>query len=393
MLQRFDPVHRSPLGLTVVSRHADVGAILRNPAFSSDEGNADLSQLALVNKLSSLISRGASDRETEGEFHELFGNLMLFLDPPDHKRLRSLVSKAFTPKRVESLAGRVEEIVDELLGPLLYRGGCELMGEFAYPLPARVICELLGIPENDAELFVRHAPALATRLDPSPMRTAEGAARADGAVRELRSYLDGLIEMRRREPQDDLLSALIAAEDGGSTLSHDELIATVLLLVLAGHETTANVIGNSMIRLLGDRSLVECLADCDDAGMTAAVEELLRLDGPVQMDERITTEPVTVGGRDLPAGHIVVLLLSAANRDPAVFADPHVAKLDRSPNPHLAFGAGAHFCIGAPLARLELRIAMRALARRLPPSVRLAGTPHHRPSFTIRGPASLPLAW
>jgi cytochrome P450 len=163
--------------------------------------------------------------------------------------------------------------------------------------------------------------------------------------------------------------------------------------VLAGHETTANVIGNATHRLVRDRRLLDDLSACDDADMKPAVEELLRLDGPVQMAERITLEPVDVAGYRLPVGNIVVLLLAAANRDPAVFPDPHRMRLDRTPNPHVAFGGGAHFCIGAPLARLELRVAMRALARRLPPSVRLAGPPRHRPSFTIRGLEALHLAW
>jgi cytochrome P450 len=291
------------------------------------------------------------------------------------------------------LAGRVEEIVDELLEPGLARGGMELMGDLAYPLPARVICELLGIPAGDHELFVRHAPALATRLDPSPMRSSEGMRRADVATAELRAYLDQLLEVRRREPRDDLLSALINAEDNGATLDHGELIATVILLVLAGHETTANVIGNAMLRMVGDRRQIDEVAACDDAAMKQAVEELLRLDGPVQMAERITLEPVDVGGRQLPPGHIVILLLASANRDPDVFSDPHHMRLDRAPNPHVAFGSGAHFCIGAPLARLELRIAMRALARRLPRTLRLGGSPRYRPSFTVRGLEALPLIW
>lgn len=318
---------------------------------------------------------------------------MLFRDPPDHTRLRSLVAKAFTPRRVEALAGRVEELVEELLAPGLARGGMDLMRELAYPLPARVICELLGIPAGDHDLFVRNAPALATRLDPSPMRTAEGVRRADAATAELRRYLDTLIEVRRRAPRDDLLTALISAEDGGASLAHGELIATVLLLVLAGHETTANVIGNAMLRLVRDRSLLDDLAGRDDTDVKPAVEELLRLDGPVQMAERITLEPVEVAGHPLPAGHIVVLLLAAANRDAEVFPKPHRMRLERAPNPHLAFGSGAHFCIGAPLARLELRVAMRALARQLPRDVHLAGPPRHRPSFTIRGLEALPLSW
>ena len=392
-LQRFDPVHRSPLGLTVLSRHADVSSVLRDPRFGSDENKADPEQLRVLDRLSGMMSRGAADAEAHGPFHEVFEDLMLFADPPAHTRLRSLVSRAFGPKRVESIAARVEEVVDDLLEPALARGHIELMRELAYPLPARVICEMLGIPAGDHHLFVRHAPAIAIRLDPSPMRTTESAVRADVATAELRAYLDELIARRRKEPTDDLLSALIAAEDSGTSLTHGELVATVLLLLLAGHETTANVIGNATLRLLRRRDLLDDLAARDDTQMNRAVDELLRLDGPVQMAQRITLEPVEVGGYRLPAGHIVVPLVFAANRDPSVFPEPQCVHLDRLPNPHLAFGGGPHFCIGAPLARLELRIAMRALARRLPRNTRMAGPAQHRASFTIRGLEALPLTW
>jgi cytochrome P450 len=176
-------------------------------------------------------------------------------------------------------------------------------------------------------------------------------------------------------------------------LSHDELIATVLLLILAGHETTANVLGNSTLRLLNDRPALDDLGALDDAGAKLAVEELLRLDGPVHMAERITLEPTRIGGVELPAGRILVLLVASANRDPAVFSEPDRVRFSRSPNPHLAFGAGAHFCIGAALARLELRIALQALAHRLPREAVLAGVARQRESFTLRGLEALPLAW
>jgi cytochrome P450 len=176
-------------------------------------------------------------------------------------------------------------------------------------------------------------------------------------------------------------------------LSHEELIATVLLLILAGHETTANVLGNSMLRLVDDRPALNELAALDDPGAKAAVEELLRLDGPVHMAERITLEPVQIGRVELPAGRILILLVASANRDPAVFSEPERLQFGRTPNPHLAFGAGAHFCIGAALARLELRTALQALARRLPPAARLCGVARQRPSFTLRGIEALPLAW
>ena len=390
LLQRLDPVHRSPLGVVVVSRHHDVSSILRDPSFGSDESKAD-AELLRVPFLDRFLS-GPPKTAERPEFLELFDLLMLFRDPPDHTRLRTLVGKAFTPRRVEELTDRIADVVDELLEPARARRSMELMHDFAYPFPARVICELLGIPNDEVALFVRCAPALAIALDPSPMRTAAGIRAADDATVELRAYLDDLIERRRTAPGSDLLSALIAAESDGDRLSKDELIATVLLLVIAGHETTANVLGNSMQRLARSDTLQTALAGSDDDEVRSAVEEFLRLDGPVQMAERIALTPHTVGNVQLAAGQIVILMVAAANRDPKTFTRPQRFDLRRTKNPHLAFGAGAHFCIGAPLARLELRLALRALSQ-LPGRVQLASKPKHRSSFTIRGLDQLDLQW
>ena len=390
LLQRLDPVHRSPLGLLILSRHADVSAVLRNPRFGSDEGKADesLLRLTLVEKF-----LGAKKEEgTRADFLRRFDDLMLFRDPPDHTRLRSLVSKAFTPKRVQELEPRVRELVEEMLAPLASRRSTELMHDFAYPLPARVICELLGLPPEGEALFIEHAPSLAIALDPSPMRSAEGVARANTATRVLTAYQHELIERLRLEPQDNLLSALVHAESEGDRLSEGELIATVLLLVIAGHETTANVIGNAMYRLAGCPAEREALAGGDAAFVRGAIEELLRLDGPVQMVQRVALETVELPGITIDEGRIVVPLVGAANLDPSVFEQPTRLQLDRSPNPHLAFGAGHHFCIGAPLARLELAAAIPALMR-LAPGYRLAAPPKKRRSFTLRGIEALPLAW
>lgn len=289
LLRRFDPVHQSPLGILILSGHAEVAAALRNPALGSDESRADMAQLH-IGGLNRLLSRNKAPEE-QAEFLDLFDQFMLFRDPPDHTRLRSLVSKAFTPRRVELLEPRIQAIVDELVEPAIARRGLELMHDFAYPFPARVICELLGVPADGQDLFVRHAPALAIGLDPSPMRTTEGIQRANVATRELRAYLRELIAVRRAKPADDLLSALIEAESDGSTLTEDELIATVLLLVIAGHETTANVLGNAMHRLLRDESSRRWLADADDVGVRTAVEEFLRLDGPVQSNASQSSPP------------------------------------------------------------------------------------------------------
>jgi cytochrome P450 len=406
--RRLDPVHRSPTGVVMLSRHAEASAVLREPRFGSGEDGVDTAALRLG--LLSLIGSGRRGPGPGGPrpFVRLHRHFLLFRDPPDHTRIRALVAKAFTPRRVEQLAGRIEEIVDELLDTALAAGHTEFMSEVAYPLPARVICELVGVPAEDYPLFVEHAPGLARSIDPAPMLTTAAADAADAAVETLSAYLDELIARRREAPGDDLLSALIAAEDDGATLSHDELVATVLLLVMAGHETTANVLGNAVARLVRDpaaRAELDRLAAADEPGdgrrtllsdgpsLRTAVEEFLRLDGPVQIAQRITRQPVRLGGVDIPAGRIVLVMLAAANRDPAAFAAPERLDLGRTPNPHLAFGSGPHYCIGAPLARLELQVALRALAQRLPPEARITGRAEVRASFTVRGYAMLPLAW
>lgn len=217
-LQRVDPVHRSPLGLVILSRHRDVNAVLRGTQFGSDEHKADdaLLRFTLIEKF-----LGAKEDGRRAEFLALFDDLMLFKDPPDHTRLRSLVSKAFTPERVQALEGRVVELVDEMLAPLTRRRSAELMHDFAYPLPARVICELLGLPPDGEALFIQHAPALAIALDPSPMRSTEGQARANVANRVLTAYLRDLITVLRKEPQDNLLSALVHAETEGDRIERE----------------------------------------------------------------------------------------------------------------------------------------------------------------------------
>lgn len=392
LLQRVDPVHQSPLGIVVLSGHAEVAAALRNPALGSDEAHVDPSLLR-VDRLSRLLSRNEAPADQDADFVDLLGDLMIFQDPPTHTRLRALVAKAFTPRRVEGLEPRIQAIIDELLAPGLARRQLELMHDVAYPFPARVICELLGLPTDGQELFIRHAPTVAIGLDPAPMRTTEGLRRANLATRELRAYLSDLIAARRCAPAGDLLSALVTAESDGATLTDDELIAVVLLLVIAGHETTANVIGSAVHRMLGDDDLRRWVREADDAGLRTAVEEFLRLDGPVQMAQRVTTGATTVGGLDLVAGRTVVLLPAAANRDRHVFDEPRRFVPDRVKNPHLAFGAGVHFCIGAPLARLELRVALRALARGLPAAARPTAPVVWRRSFTIRGLETLPLGW
>jgi len=388
VVRMVDPVHQSPFGLWVLSRHEDVAAALRSPHMGNNEDEADMSALT-PGVLKPFIKRQSEARH-EGRFVEVLGDTMLFRDPPDHTRLRALVSKAFTPRRVERLENRVKGLVDELLEGPGRRGSIELMREFAYPLPARVICELLGVPKEDEAFIVAKAPALGTGLDPAPMRTPASVEAANAATDALTDYLGDLIAERKRCPTDDMLSALIAAEEEGQSLSHEELVSTILLLLIAGHETTANLIGNGVLALLRHPDQLARLRADEDLDRPA-VEELMRFDGPIQMVQRITLQPVVIGGREIPAKRIVICLTAAANRDPAAFADPDRLDLARTPNPHVGFGGGAHFCLGAALARLEGRMAIATLVRRFPALRLLDPRPEWRPSFTIRGLKALPL--
>ena len=395
----LDPVHDNPLGIWLVGRHADVTQLLRSPQVSNVEGNADASSLELTG-LRGAVVRAAFGRDnsetdeylTQPKVFALLSQTMLFRDPPDHTRLRSLVNKAFTPRRAEALAPAVTSILDELLEPLLRRGRMELMSQLAYPLPARIICELLGVPPDDQAFIVDRAPAMAIALDPGPMRTAAGVEAAERAAEDLGGYLTDLIEQRRRHPGDDLLSALLGAEEEGDRLTHEELLATALLLLVAGHETTANLIGNGILALLRHPAELARLRDDPELDRNA-VEELMRYDGPIHITQRVTTGAIELPDATIPKGRIVILCLAAANRDPLAFPRPNRLDLTRPQPNHVGFGGGIHFCLGAALARVEARIVIPELVRRLP-GLRLAGPrPTWRPSFTIRGLSALHLAW
>ena len=312
---------------------------------------------------------------------------MLFLDPPDHTRLRSLVQKAFTPRVVERLRPRIVAIVDELLQQVDRRGPrFDVIADVAYPLPVYVIAELLGIPPADREIFHNWSSALAAQLDPLTFR--EGRARAVAARDALHTYLRGIIADRRRARRQDLISDLVAVEERGDTLSERELVAMCTLLLIAGHETTVNLIGNGMLALLEHPDQLQQLRDTPQLTQSA-VEELLRFDSPVQMRSRIAGETLEIGGKAIVAGSSVLALLGAANRDPIQFEQPDTLKLDRDPNPHIAFGRGIHFCLGAPLARLEGQIAISAVVQRWP-RLQLAGAPLRLEQITLRGLRSLP---
>jgi pimeloyl-[acyl-carrier protein] synthase len=378
-LRATDPVHRSPLGFWVLTRHADVLAVLRDPRMSRDPRRSE--RVALLRATAEVDELLAAEEAAPS---------MLFVDPPDHTRLRTLVNKAFTPAAVERLRPRVEELVAGLLDRAAGAGAMDVVEELAYPLPVTVICELFGVPEADRDRFRAWSRGLVHLLD--PLVAADALERALHARQALRGYLGGLIAERRAHPAGDLLTALIAAEDQGHQLSEAELVSMCVLLLVAGHETTVNLIANGMLALLRDPGARAPL-QADAALARSAVEELLRYDSPVQFTSRHALEDLDVGGRRVRAGETVVAVLGAANRDPAQFPDPDRLDLARAPNRHLAFGGGIHFCLGAPLARMEAAVAIPAMLARLPGLEQGPGPPLRRDTVTLRGLASLPVTF
>ncbi|MFI6505551.1 cytochrome P450 [Nonomuraea typhae] len=300
---------------------------------------------------------GAYFRQFAGDDDILFQSNMLQVDPPDHTRLRRVVAKDFTPRRVEALRPRVQEITDELIDAMEMNGKAELIDEFAFPLPIIVICELLGVPAEAREQFREWSGLLVT-----PAFDQEGTARRRGAARNINAYFADLIAERRAQPRDDLVTALAGSDE----LDERELLSTLTLLLIAGHETTVNLIGNGVLALLRNPDQLALLRGEPEL-LPSAVEEFLRFDGPVERSTpRFAAEDVELGGLAIPRGAMVHISLGAAAHDPAVTSLPHELDITRQDNRHLAFGHGVHFCLGAPLARLEGRIAVGTLLARLP---------------------------
>ena len=373
-LRTEDPVHHSPLGFWVLTRYEDVVAALRDPRLAKEA-------------IASFVAARF------GAPVPAMGLSMLDRDPPDHTRLRGLVSKAFTPRVVEGLRPRIQDIVDGLLDRVATRGSMDVIEEFAYPIPVAVICEMLGVPIEDHERFKGWSLDIARGLDLIWLGPDSDVGRRSVASRHaLAEYFRGLIAQRRAAPRSDLLSGLIAAEEAGDKLNEMELLATCILLLIAGHETTVNLIGNGMLALLRHRDQLERLQR-DPGLITSAVEELLRFDGPVQRTARIPSEDVTFGRYTIAKGEMVMPFMGAANRDPAQFPDPDRLDIGRSDNRHIAFGWGIHFCLGAPLARIEGQIAINTLLRRLPKVALTTEVPEYRPSLTLRGLKALPVSF
>jgi cytochrome P450 len=356
----------------VVGRHADCSAVLRHPGASSERNKSLLTPSP---------PRRTRDRPS-----------FLSLDPPDHTRLRRLVSKAFTPRTIAGLEPRIRAITGELLTAAGAAGQMEVVSQLAYPLPVRIISELLGVPVEDHPRFAGWSARLAHSLQPDfGIDPAQAQARADAAQvasDEFAVYFRELIAIRRDRPAHDLLSQMIAAEDNGEKLTEDELIATCVLLLVAGHETTVGLIANGILALLRHpRQLALLRANPDLAA--SAVEETLRYDAPVQMTARVARGGMQIGTMTARDGALVLLLLAAAGRDPEVFADPDRFDITRGAPGHLAFAAGPHFCLGAPLARLEAAIALAAFAGRIKaPVLNLSGL-DYKPNLNLRGPDRL----
>lgn len=321
---------------------------------------------------------------------EMQSRWMLVLNPPDHTRLRSLAHKAFTPRTVARLRETIQQITDDLLDKVQEKGEMELIADLAYPLPVTVICELLGVPAADHDQFHVWSNAIARSLDLTDEEAVYN--RASVAAAELTDYLDGLLLERRARPQQDLISALVAAEEAGDRLSKEELFATCSLLLIAGHETTINLIGNGTYALLQHPEQWEKLKG-EPGVVETAVEELLRYDSPVQLTSRMVLEDMSYKGVEFARGSSIAFLLGAANRDPEQFSDPVTLDITRKFNRHIAFGGGIHYCLGGPLARLEGEIAFTTLARRMPNLKLAADTVVYGDNLTLRGLEALPVTF
>lgn len=385
-LREHDPVHVSPFGFTVLTRYDDVARTLRGAEFARDiEAN--------VTERPDDPRRFRRDRQRQRMEDGTAAKSILNLDPPDHTRLRRLVSQAFTPSAIERLRPRVQQLVDDVLDVAAERGSMELVEELAFPVPFQVISDLLDIPTDNSDDVRAWSQVLTAGLEPTADEAVLDAAEQAGIA--MGGYLTEIIEHRRQNLGDDLLSALIQVEEAGDRLSPAELRTFVILLYVAGHETTVNLIGNGTLALLRNPDQLRRWA-ADPSLDTNAIDELLRFDGPVQQTVRVPTVDVTYDGLageiTVPKGTLVMTVLGAASHDPSVFDRPDALLLDRpNANRHLGLSAGVHYCLGASLAKLEASTAITSLIRRFP-DVQLAGEPGWRDRLTIRGVDHLPVS-
>jgi hypothetical protein len=379
-LRTTDPIHLTALGSFVASRHAEASLVLRDKRFGKD----------YVER----TKRRYGPQIMEEPVFRSMSHWMLQQDPPDHTRLRGLVVKAFTARRVEDMRPRIQQIVDETLDRVAPNGQMDLIEDFAFRLPVTIICDMLGIPEEHREIFYASSRGGGRVLEPVPMSPAE-IEQGNAANAMAQMYFQQLFELRRKSPGDDLTTQLVHAEEDGSKLSNEELTANIILLFGAGHETTVNLIGNGLLALHRNPDQL-ALLKANPALITNAIEEFLRYDSSVQMSGRVALEDIDdLGGKKIPKGEGVLCLLGSANRDPAVYPDrPDRLDITRANVRPLSFGGGIHFCLGAQLARIEAEVAIASLLRRLP-DLRLddAENPEWRPTFVLRGLKQLPASW
>ncbi|WP_155058205.1 cytochrome P450 [Streptomyces blattellae] len=364
-------IRYEPTDQWLIPHHADVSALLRDRRLGRTYQHRFTHED---------FGRTAPPPEHE-PFHTLNDHGMLDLEPPDHTRIRRLVSKAFTPRTVERLGPYVDGLAGKLVDGLVERGGGDLLADVAEPLPVAVIAEMLGIPESDRAPLRPWSAEICGMYELNPSQeTAENAVRASV---EFTEYLRELIAVRRKEPGDDLISGLIEAHDEGDRLTEQEMISTAVLLLNAGHEATVNATVNGWWALFRNPGRLAALR-ADHSLVPTAVEELMRYDTPLQLFERWVLDEIEIDGTTIPRGAEIAMLFGSANHDPEVFQDPGRLDLTRKDNPHISFSAGIHYCIGAPLARIELAASMRALLQRAP-TLSLAAEPKRKPNFVIRG--------
>lgn len=377
-LREQDPVHMTAFGMVALSRYSDCVKVLKHPSVSSDSRNSASYQRKLA--------RGHAPERVFGEVAGV--RPFLFMDAPDHTRLRGIVQKAFTPKVVNDLRSSIRDLVDEMLTPAIKRGAMEVVADIAYPLPVHVISHLLGVPSDDYDLFKEWAREFARAHDPGgPTSSLEGQERAANSFLE---YFQGVIYERRRRPAADLVSQLIAAEDEGNKLTEEELLSTLILLLVAGHETTVNLIGNGFLALGQNPDQFERLAR-DSSLAKASVDEILRYDAPVQMTSRVMMDDVIISDKEISKGDEVLVLLASANRDDERFHEPDVFDVGRPNNRHLSFSLGPHFCLGSMLARLEGEILFSELAARVDEFLLDDDALQYKDYFVLRGLDALPV--
>src|SRR5215208_5658774 len=379
-LRTTEPRHRTPCGAFGASRHAEASVVLRDRRFGKD----------FVER----TKRRYGPKIMEEPVFRNMSHWMLQQDPPDHTRLRGLVVKAFTARRVEDMRPRIQQVVDQTLDRIAGQGHMDLIEDFAFRLPVTIICDMLGIPEEHREVFYTSSRDGGRLLDPVPLSRAE-IEQGNASNLMAQMYFQQLFELRRKNPGDDLTTQLVQAEEDGSKLSNEELTGNIILLFGAGHETTVNLIGNGLLALHRNPDQLALLKARPEL-ITNAIEEFLRYDSSVQLTGRVALEDIDdLGGKRIPKGESVLCLLGSANHDPAVYPD-HPERLDITrPNVRpLSFGGGIHFCLGAQLARIEAEVAISTLLRRIP-DLRLddAVNPEWRPTFVLRGLKRLPASW